>query len=88
MLSVIDSETKKYVAGATLVIKDEKGKVVKEFVTDGKLFSLELDPGYYSIEELSAPEGYVLSNEVVYFLLMEDGTLKIKNEKGEYQYRS
>ena len=79
-----DSETKKYVSGATLVIKDDKGKVVKEFVTDGKLFSLELDPGYYSIEELSAPEGYVLSNEVVYFTLMEDGTLKVKNEKGEY----
>lgn len=79
-----DSETKKFVSGATLVIKNDKGNVVKEFVTDGKVYSLELEPGYYSIEELSAPEGYVLSNEVVYFTLMEDGTLKVKNDKGEY----
>ena len=79
-----DAETKKYVKGATLVIKDDKGKVVKEFITGDHLYSLELNPGYYSIEELSAPEGYVLSNEVVYFWLMEDGTLRVKNDKGEY----
>lgn len=79
-----DSETKKFVKGATLVIKDDKGKVVKEFITGDHLYSLELDPGYYSIEEISAPEGYVLSNEVVYFTLLEDGTLKVKNDKGEY----
>lgn len=79
-----DKDTKKFVSGATLVIKDAKGAVVKEFITDGKVFSLELNPGDYSLEELAAPEGYVLSNEVIYFTLMEDGTLKVKNNKGEY----
>ena len=79
-----DKDTKKFVSGATLVIKDEKGTVVKEFITDGKVFSLELNPGEYSLEEIAAPEGYVLSNEVIYFTLMEDGTLKVKNNKGEY----
>lgn len=79
-----DSESNKYVSGATLVIKDQKGKVVKEFVTSGNVFQMELDPGYYTLSEKSAPKGYVLSKEVIYFYLMEDGTLKVKNNKGEY----
>lgn len=79
-----DSETNKYVSGATLVIKDNNEKVIKEFVTNGKVFQMELDPGYYTLSEKAAPEGYVLSKEVIKFQLMEDGTLKVMNNKGEY----
>lgn len=79
-----DSKTDEYVSGATLVIKDENGNVVKEFVTTDGIYQLSLDAGYYTLSEVSAPEGYVLSKEVIYFRLMEDGTLQVKNEAGEY----
>ncbi len=79
-----DAKTKEYVSGAKLVIKDSKGQVVKEFVSSNKPYSLELDPGYYTISEVSAPKGYLLSKEVVYFYLKEDGTLQIRDNNGKY----
>lgn len=79
-----DSNTKEYVSGAKLVIKDNKGNVIREFVSSNKAYSLELDPGYYTISEVSAPKGYILSKEVIYFYLKEDGTLQVRDNKGVY----
>lgn len=84
IIKKLDKDTDAFVTGAKLVIKNSKNEVVKEFISDGKAFSLVLDAGEYSISELSAPEGYLINNEVIYFTLSEDGTLKVKNNKGEY----
>lgn len=79
-----DSKTNALLAGAVLVIKDEKGNVVKEFTSTDKVYQLSLEAGKYTLSEKSAPAGYLLSNEVVEFELLNDGTLKIKNNNGEY----
>ncbi len=79
-----DSATKEYVSGAKLVIKNSRGQIVKEFISSNKAYSIELDPGYYTISEVSAPKGYLLSKEVIYFYLKEDGTLKVRDNKGVY----
>ena len=79
-----DSKTNKALAGAVLRIKDEKGNVVKEFTTTDNYFSIVLNAGKYTLSEVSAPSGYILSSEVIYFELTSDGTLKVKNNKGEY----
>lgn len=86
MISVAkkDSKSGELLAGAKLVIKDEAGNVVKEFTTSGAVYQLSLNAGRYTLSEVSAPVGYVLSKEVVEFELLEDGTLRIKNKEGNY----
>ena len=80
-----DSKTDSYLAGATMVIKDESGNVVSEFVTGTSVYQLSLNVGKYTLSEKEAPAGYILSNEVVYFEILTDGTLRVKNNNsGEY----
>ena len=72
-INKIDSETKEYVSGATLVIKDSKGNVVKEFVTDSKAFEIsDLAKGTYTVSEVKAPVGYIKSNETMEFTISQD----------------
>lgn len=79
-----DSKTDAYLKGATMVIKDEFGNVVHEFISENTVYQLQLNVGKYTLSEVSAPEGYILSNEVIEFEILNDGTLTIKNNKGEY----
>jgi len=79
-----DSKTGAYVEGAVLVIKDANGNVVSEFTTGSSVYQLSLDAGVYTLSEKTAPTGYLLSNEVISFELLSDGTLKVKNSNGEY----
>jgi len=79
-----DSTTGAYVAGATLVIKDLNGNVIKEYVTGTDVTRVTLDAGEYTLQETVAPNGYELSKEVIYFSILEDGTLRVKNSNGEY----
>lgn len=79
-----ETNTDLFVAGAVLVIKDINGNVVEEFTTTDKVYQRSLDAGIYTIEEKSAPSGYIKSDEIITFELLEDGTLKIKNNNGEY----
>ncbi len=86
MVSVVkkDSKTGDLVSGAKLVIRDEAGNVVNEFVTTDTIYQLSLKAGKYTLSEVEAPVGYVLSKEIVKFELLEDGTLRIMNNNGEY----
>ncbi len=79
-----DKDTNKMLKGAVLVIKDAKGNIVKEFTSTDKAASFKLAAGEYSLEEKTAPNGYVLSNAKIYFKLLNDGTLQVKNNKGVY----
>lgn len=79
-----DSKTGKTVAGAVLRIKDANGNVVNEFTTTDGYYSIVLNAGQYSVSEVSAPQGYKLSNEIIYFELTNEGTIKVKNNNGEF----
>ena len=72
-INKIDADTKETLEGATLVIKDSKGKEVKSFVTSKEAHEIsDLAVGTYTISESKAPEGYELSNEVKKFTIGQD----------------
>ena len=67
-INKIDSETKKTLSGAVLVIKNSAGKVVERFVTEDKAHVItDIPYGTYTVEEETAPTGYIKSNEKVTF---------------------
>lgn len=67
-INKLDSATKKPLAGAVLVIKNSTGKVIERFVTDEKAHVIQDIPyGTYTVEEESAPSGYIKSNEKISF---------------------
>ena len=79
MVSKIASDTGKALKGATLVVKNSKGIVVDEWVSDGSVHVIEgLDYGTYTLTEKYAPDGYVLSNETITFTLSEKNPIVSK----------
>ena len=79
-----DQDTDKALANAVLVLRNANGDVVKEFTSTTQVAQFKLEAGNYSLVEKQAPNGYVKSETVVYFRLLKDGTLQVKNSKGEY----
>lgn len=61
--------------GATLIIKDAQGTEIKRWVSGNTPVYFELDPGTYTLTEVQAPEGYVLSTEVITFEVKADGSV-------------
>ena len=62
-----------YSAGAVIVIKNSKGEIVYKFEskTTAEIIT-DLEYGTYTVEELSAPEGYIKSNNVASFTIDKD----------------
>lgn len=58
----IDSDTKKPLEGAVFRIEKVDGSFTQEYTTDrdGEIDLSELEPGAYTVAEVSAPEGYVI----------------------------
>ena len=72
-ISKLDIANDKEVKGATLVVKDSKGNVIDEWVSDGNVHIIEnLAIGTYTLTETIAPDGYVLNEETVTFTITED----------------
>lgn len=71
----LDSQTMQPLANARFRITQVGGGYSKEFTTDasGEIDLTQLDPGSYTVEELSAPDGY----------LIDDAARTIKIEGGE-----
>lgn len=63
----VDAATKKALPGAEFGLYDGKGALLMTGKTDdeGLLVFSKLSPGEYSIKELKAPAGYVLSGKVI-----------------------
>lgn len=62
----VDKDTNELLPGAVLVVRDSEGKVVVRFTTSDKPYVLsDLKDGKYTVEEESAPEGYVKSDEII-----------------------
>jgi hypothetical protein len=80
-----DASNDKYLPGATLVVKDNKGNVVQEFVSNDSVYQLVLQPGEYTLEEKAAPSGYILSKDKVSFRVLVSGALQVKNSNGVYE---
>ena len=83
-ISKLDSKTNKYVSGATLNIKNEKGEVVTSYVTGNESKYISLEEGVYVLTETAAPSGYKLNTTPIEFKVDADGNLYIKNSNNEY----
>ena len=73
-ISKQDITTKEELAGATLEVKDEAGKVIDKWVSSSTPHIItDLEAGKYSLTEIQAPDGYNLSEETVTFEVDENG---------------
>lgn len=67
-ITKVDQETKAVLPGAVLVIKNNKGEELTRFTTTDKPYVLlNLEYGTYTVEEISAPVGYIKSDQVITF---------------------
>lgn len=59
---------------ATFELTDDTGELVETLTTDaeGTLTSGPLSPGDYTLEEINAPEGYIINEEVLTFTVSEE----------------
>ncbi len=69
-ITKVDQATNTPLAGAILVLKKADGSEVARFetTTESKVFT-DLADGSYYVEELSAPYGYITSDERIYFTI-------------------
>ena len=84
-ITKIDASTKQPLAGATMAIKDSTGEIVYKFVTgtDPEVIT-DLPAGTYTLEEISAPEGYIRNTKVVTFTIDKEHRshqITFENEK-------
>ena len=72
-INKIDSETKKAVSGATIVVKNKQGKEVLRFKSGKEAKVIDnLEVGEYTVEEVEAPKGYQLNKKAVSFKVSKD----------------
>ena len=69
-----DKDNKENIDGAVLIVKDETGKEIARWTTTKEAYKLKLNSGKYTLEEASAPTGYMLQNEKIEFLVNSDKT--------------
>ena len=72
----LDTETNKPLEGATLVVKKD-GKLITKVTTDktGFVELNNVEYGEYTVEEVSAPQGYVLNTSPVKFKVEHQGQI-------------
>ena len=81
----IDKATGQPLAGAHLVVKNEQGEVIADFVSTEQPYTIkDLKDGKYSVYEVEAPSGYK-KNEATYYFTISDGntvaSVTVENEK-------
>ncbi len=83
LLRKVDEQTGSGVPGAVLRITKDGAKEYKDVTTgaDGTYLVKDLEPGWYIVEEIKAPDGYLLNDEPQYIELIagQDSGLIIKN---------
>ena len=72
-----DITNEKELPGATLIVRNSKGTEIDRWVsTNEPHYVKNLSVGTYTLEEIYAPDGYVLSNEKITFTVSKDGQIK------------
>ena len=67
-IKLLNKETKEYVEGAKLVLKDKDGKLVKEWTTNKEVYTIsKLENGKYTLTQVSAPKNYNLNEDSITF---------------------
>lgn len=92
VVSKQDEESRNEIKGASLAIRDSRGEAIYTFESDVRpvllpsdLFAAEKgELSYYTLEELIAPEGYLMAAPVK-FAIDEYGAIYIADENGEYK---
>ncbi len=76
-ISKQDITTGKELPGATLVVTDASGKQIDKWVSTNEphYIKKELTPGEYTLTEVIAPKGYILSTEKITFTVNKDGSV-------------
>ncbi len=81
----IDKSTGQPLAGAHLVVKNEKGETIADFVSTEEPYVIkDLADGKYSVYEVEAPAGYKKSEATYYFTISDGNTVAsvtVENEK-------
>lgn len=81
-INKLDSKTNKYVSGAILMIKNNKGETVATITTTDSASYITLDEGEYVLSEEAAPSGYEKTDAKIYFTVDAEGKIKIKGSNG------
>ena len=81
-INKLDSKTNKYVSGAILMIKNNKGETVATITATDSASYINLDEGEYVLSEEAAPSGYEKTDTKVYFTGDAEGKIKIKGSNG------
>ena len=64
--------------GAKIVVTDANGKTVADWTSEkGKTKDFQVDPGTYTLKEVSAPEGYQLVTTEIRFEVDADGNITV-----------
>ncbi|CDE73896.1 cell wall surface anchor family protein [Clostridium sp. CAG:451] len=81
----IDKSTGQPLAGAHLIVKNEKGETIADFVSTEEPYVIkDLADGKYSVYEVEAPDGYKKSEATYYFTISDGNTVAsvtVENEK-------
>ena len=77
----IDAKTKENLEGATLEVKDSEGNTIDTFVTTKEAHYLTLAEGTYTVEETKAPNGYILNENKITFIVTSDNKITDKDGK-------
>lgn len=72
-INKVDQETNKPLAGAVLVVKKADGTEVVRFTTSETSYTLtDIENGTYTVEEISAPAGYIKSDDKITFTVDDE----------------
>jgi uncharacterized surface anchored protein len=75
-ISKQDITNGKELPGAHLVVKDKNGNVIDDWISTSTPHMITgLTPGEYTLNEVVAPNGYVLSDETITFTVKDDGSV-------------
>ncbi len=79
-----DITSEKELKGAHIVIKNEKGNIVKEFDSKEKAEEFMLDPGVYTLTETISPEGYEKVTTEFKFEVLKSKEIKLIDVQSDY----
>ncbi len=72
-INKLDQTTNKQIPGAVIVVKNSAGAEIARFTTTENAYTLtDIPNGTYTVEEISAPIGYIKSNDILTFIVDED----------------